>query len=171
MALGIASCSPLKVIFKAYPGKFDRNESLKDQLLRAFALTVVPGADQSNPNLIRIFRDDVLPFPQYLGFFTSDLAARCRRMFGTEQFETISQPQREQVISSGLQGDAVVSRLYRGAVLMAKASIYAGIYDDNYGCPHIDYHGRNNGFSEEELFYRDAKKYFATNITTNGNAS
>ena len=168
-ALGIASCSPLKAVFKAYPGKFDHDSDLDDRLLQAFAKTVVPGCDAKDPNAIRIYRDDILPFSQYLGFFTSDLAERSKRLFGTEQFETLSQSDREKVIRSGLEGDATISHLYRGAVLMAKASIYAGIYDDTYGCPHIDFHGRNNGYSVEEICYPNARQYYAPSITRDGN--
>ena len=168
-ALGIASCSPLKAVFKAYPSKFDSDAALDDRLLVAFVQTVVPGCDVNNPNLIRIYRDDILSFSKYLGFFTSDLAARSNRLFGTERFETLSQADREKVICSGLEDDATISRLYRGTVLMAKASIYAGIYDDSYGCPHIDFHGKNNGYSLDEITYPNARQYFAPYITRDGN--
>jgi hypothetical protein len=168
-ALGIASCSPLKAVFKAYPAKFDRDTGLDDRLLLAFVQTVVPGCDAKDPNAIRIYRDEYFGFSKYLGFFTSDLASRSNRLFGTEQFETLSQSDREKVICSGLDDDATISRLYRGAILMAKASIYAGIYDDSAGCPHIDYHGRNNGYSDDEMFYPNAQQYFAPPITKDGN--
>jgi len=57
-ALGIASCSPLKAVFKAYPGKFDYDTNLDDRLLQAFVQTVVPGCDAFE--ISRIFLHPIL---------------------------------------------------------------------------------------------------------------
>ena len=165
----VASCSPIKYLAGAYPDKFKSDQALQDTLLRAFVKTIVPGADVTNPDAIRIYKDDFYPFKQYAAFFLADLASRSQKLFGSEKFDQLNQHKRERVLQSGLEADATIARLYRGAIMGAKASIYAGIYDDGAGCPHIGFHGSNFGFTDDEMFYPNAKKYFARTITLTGN--
>ena len=44
-------CSPVRILLKDYPKKFDTNEELADSFLRAFVATVIPGTPIDDPNL------------------------------------------------------------------------------------------------------------------------
>ena len=51
-ALLAAGCTPMQIVLRLYPEEFDESQ-YRDNILRAFVLTVIPGAAQSDPNLIR----------------------------------------------------------------------------------------------------------------------
>lgn len=165
----IAGCSPIRILLKDYPKKFDRNAELKDTTLRAFVATVIPGARDDDPNLARIYTDDYYPFHSYCAFFVSDLSRRSAELYGSERFDLLSRDQRTHVIDNGLQADATITRLYEGAILMAQVSFYGGIYDDDEGCPLIDFHGTNSGFTAEEMCYPDSSLHLAREETNGGN--
>ncbi|GEM_PF-1019258 len=164
-----AGCSPVKILLKCYPDKFKQQSSDMDDMLRAFVVTVIPGAPIDNEHLIRVFHDDYYPFSPYTGFFLSDLAQRSQELFQTEKFCELSLAQRTRVVQAGLKADATVARLYRGAILLAQVSFYAGIYDDEKGCPLVDFHGSNSGFSEDAMYYMNPVKLLACEATTTGN--
>ena len=166
----LAGCTPVKILLKAFPEEFKANHSLQDQYLRAFVITIVPGADRNTPKLTQIYYDNYYPFAPYVPFFLSDLDDRSKKLFGGRSFPSLSQADREKVVFDGLRnGDGIIQRLYRGAIYMTRANIYAGIYDDRRGCPHINFHGTSQGFVAEEMYYTDAKRYFAPQISLSGN--
>ena len=173
MLLGgcIAGCTPLRIIFKAFPAKFREDPALTDGYLRAFVATVIPGVAPDDPNLVRIFTDDYYPFHQHCAFFVSDLARRSGDLFGDEDFPGLSHDRRTRVIRDGLDGDAIASRLYQGAVYMTQVSYYGSIYDDARGCPLIGYPGTETYHSPEELYYPDAVAHLAPEDTIDGNYS
>lgn len=162
-------CSPVRVLLKAYPKKFDADTLLVDQILRAFVVTVIPGAPDDDPNLTRIYSDEYYPFHSYCGFFVSDLSRRSADLYGDDRFDRLSAEQRTNVIEDGLRADATVARLYRAAIFMAQVSFYAGIYDDEKGCPLIDFHGSNSGFTLDEMCYPDCSSLLAHECTKYGN--
>jgi len=166
-----AACSPLRVVFKAYPRKFEEDTALCDCVLRAFVTTVIPGAGSDEPNLARMFTDDYYPFHSFSGFFVADLSERSADLFGNERFDQLSLAQRTKVVEDGLNADATVQRLYRGAILIAQVSYYPGIYDDTKGCPLIDFHGANYGFTADEMYYPNYQALLAREATANGNYS
>ena len=168
----IASCTPAKILFKAYPDEFKNSHTLQDEMLRAFAVTIVPGADRNTPKLTQIYYDLYYPFASYVPFFISDLDSRSKKLFAGRSFISLIQANRERVVLDALRnGDSVIQRLYHGAIYMTRANIYAGIYDDRYGCPHINFHGTSQDFFPEEMYYPDAKKYFAKQSSLTGNPS
>ncbi len=172
VAAGIlGGCTPLKIVFNAFPERFSKDAHLCEQMLRAFVTTVIPGAVNNDTNLIRIFRDTYYPFCGYCDFFVSDLAARSANLFGDDQFDRLTRQQRAAVVRDGLDGDATIERLYQGAIFMSQVSYYAGIYDDEKGCPLIDFHGSNYGFGEEEMYYTNSSLYLASEATSDGNYS
>ncbi|MGH7455398.1 MAG: hypothetical protein ACRENG_28855, partial [bacterium] len=162
-------CSPVRILLKAYPEKFDQDKQLVEKTLRAFVLTVVPGASLDDPNLIRIYSDDYYPFCRYCGFFVFDLAKRSAKLYGDERFDQFVLAQRTAVIETGLRADASVARLYRAAVFMAQVSFYGGIYEDEKGCPLIDFHGTQSAFGDEKMFYPQCTALLAREITRDGN--
>jgi len=163
------ACSPVRILLKAYPQKFDDDVELCERILRSFVTTIVPGAPIDDPNLMRIFTDDYYPFHKYCAFFVADLCKRSEDLFEETDFSVLSLAQRSQVVANGLASDATVSRLYRGAILMAQVSFYAGIYDDEKGCPLIDFHGSNFGFTPEEMYYPNNASLLSQAATDNGN--
>lgn len=171
MGLVAVGCSPVRVVLRAYPKKYEEDPELMDRFLRSFVTTVIPGAPFDEPNLVRMYTDEHYPFHPYCGFFCSDLAHRSEEMYGTDLFHLLSDEQRTKVVEAGLDADALVARLYRAAVLMAQVSFYAGIYDDEKGCPLIDFHGSNSGFTKEEMSYADCSSMLARETTQDGNYS
>jgi len=169
LGLAASGCSPLRILLKDYPKRFEEDAGLRESTLRSFVTTVIPGAAMDQPDLIRIYGDPFYPFRQYCGFFLSDLARRSSDLFGTDKFDRLVLEQRTIVIENGLDGDATVARLYRGAILMAQASYFGGIYDDVKGCPQIDFHGSNAGFTDSEIFYPNASVFLASEATVDGN--
>lgn len=169
MGFVAVGCSPVRILLKSYPKKFDADAELVDRILRAFVLTVVPGAEARDPNLTRIYKDEFYPFHSYCGFFASDLSSRGENLFGEHRFDRLSLEQRTRVIEDALEADATVVRLYRGAIFMAQVSVFAGIYDDDKGCSLIDFHGSNSGFTTDEMCYPDCSPLLAHETTSDGN--
>jgi hypothetical protein len=173
LALGsgvmLAGCTPLKIIFSAYPDDFKNDKELCERILRAFATTVVPGAPVDEPNLVTMFTDQFYPFHAYCEFFVADLCSRSDTLFGEKRFERLSLAERTRVVESGLAADSTTARLYRGAIFLIQVSFYAGVYDDEKGCPLIDFHGTNRGFKNEEMYYADPVQYLADAATSSGN--
>ncbi len=133
-------CTPLRVVTKSYPKRYDNDRDLVGRTLRAFVDAIIPGAPLDEPNLVKAFGDPNYPFYKIRGFFVSDLNARARKAF-RKSFESLSRAERTGIVRNALDGGPVTSRLYRGAILLTQVSFYAGIYDDAGGCPLIDFRG------------------------------
>jgi hypothetical protein len=164
----LASCTPLKIIFKDYPNEFENNDTIKINNLRAFVITVIPGADANDVNLCRIFSDSFYGFEKYCGFFISDLCKRSEKKFGKKSFYDLTAEQRTDVILSGLEADTTLNKIYSAAIFMSQVSYYSSIYDDEKGCDLIDFKG-NTSFVYSEMSYKNPELYLATEITINGN--
>jgi len=130
---------------------------------------VIPGANEDQSDLVRMYHDTYYPFYPYTGYLVYDLAKRSRALMGTEAFDCLDAGQRTAVVEAALSGDDTTARLYRGAMLMAQVSFFAGVYNPDHGCALIDFPGKNNGFSREVLTYPDAWKYLGREVTTDGN--
>ena len=167
----LVGCSPIRILLKDYPNRYDRDEGLRTAILRAFVTTVIPGAPPDDPDLVRMFDDEYYPFHAYCGYFVSDLNDRSANRYDGTPFDALAPDLRREIIQQGLDADATTARLYRGAVLMAQASFYGGIYDDEKGCPLIDFHGTNNGFTPEEMCYANCRPLLAREATLTGNYS
>lgn len=167
----LVGCTPLRILLKTYPDRFDEDQDLEERFLRAFVTTVIPGASLEEPNLILMYIDPFYPFHKYRGFFVSDLAQRSQKLFGRERFDLLRPAQRTDVIQNALAADATTARLYRGAVLMAQVSYFAGIYDDTRGCPLIEFYGSETAKSSGEMHYPNAASFLANESTPNGNYS
>lgn len=165
----LVGCSPVKVLLKAYPGKFDTDSALVDRILRAFVVTVIPGAPVDQDDLVRIYTDEFYPFRNYCGFFAADLVQRSDDLFGTEKFEELTLEQRTAVIQNGLTADSTVHQLYTAAIFMAQVSFYGSIYNDDRGCALIDFQGTNTGFTPDEMCYNNVSPNLAREITVTGN--
>lgn len=159
LLLGLAAtgCSPLRILLNAYPEKFDREKPLVENMLRAFVVTVIPGAPWEDPNLIRIYSDDYYAFHRYCGFFVFDLAKRSTNLCGNERFDQLTHAQRKAVIENGLDADGTVARLYGAAIFIAQVSFYSGIYDDEKG---------NNIVPEKDFKQTQDPKYLQQYLKT-----
>jgi hypothetical protein len=170
LSLGVlmTACTPVKIILNAHDDKYDVNTTLKNKILEAFVTAVIPGVDQNNPDMCKIFCDEYYPFHKYNGFFISDLCVKSEKLFGTENFFELTLEQRTQVIQAGLDDDSTTERIYTAAIFIAQVSIYCSIYNDERGCGLIDFNGCN-GFIDTEMYYPNAQNYLANEITSTGN--
>lgn len=165
----LAGCTPMKIVLGAFPDEFKRDTELRERILRAFVTAVIPGASEDDPQLVRMFTDEYYPFHEYCAFFVADLSSRSNRLFGDRHFDNLSLQERTQVIRDGLSDDVMIVRLYRGAIFLSQVSFYAGIYDDEKGCPLIDFHGTNFGFTDEVMYYAETTRFLAPAATATGN--
>lgn len=163
-----AILTALRMLLDIYPRRFRKDAALRDRLLKAFVLTVIPGADESCRNLTRMYYDADYPFYPYTGFLLYNLTARSTRLFG-DAFDRLDPARRTSVLVDALAADDTTSRLFKGAILMAQVSYYAGIYDPDRGCPLIEFPGRNRGYSAAEISYPDPKEFLGTESVTDGN--
>lgn len=163
----LASCTPLKVILKSYPDQFDEVDR-KEEILKAFVTTIVPGADIKDINICKIFNDEFYGFNKFCGFFVSDLCDKSQEMFNKADFHKLSIDQRTRVVQAGLEDDSTTSKLYTAAIYMAQVSSYCSIYDDEKGCKLIGFAG-NYGFMETEFTSKDFSSFLAEEVTLTGN--
>lgn len=165
----LTGCSQMKYITGSYPDKYKDENDFNDLVLREFVTTVIPGADERNENLTRIFSDEYYSFKPFCCFFIADLCAKSKELFGTDEFFSLDEGKRTIIVIAGLNGNSMIKKLYTAAVFMSQVSYYSGIYNDDEGCRLIGFEGSNSGFTEDEMFYPDAIKYLATEITPTGN--
>ena len=137
------ACTPLRIVTRSFAAEFKNDPALVAQTLRAFVAAVIPGVEPGAPDPARALLDRRYPFARYAPFFASDLAARSHRLFGTGEFASLAIAQRGAVIADGLAADGTTKKLYRGAIYLTQVSIYAGIYDDDAGCPELGERARH----------------------------
>jgi hypothetical protein len=164
-----AACTPLRIVLHDYPRRFETDEALRERVLRAFALTVIPEADRDAPDLTRAFGDPSYPFAAYRAFFASDLSRRGADRFGEPAFDRLTQAQRTAVIEDGLRGDATTRKLYTGAIYLLQISYYAGIYDALGGCPLIGFDGAYRYRGAAAITYPDPERFLGASRTVDGN--
>jgi len=169
IAAGLAAaCTPLRVLVNAYPETFDDDPALLDRVLRAFAMTVIPGAPADDPDLTRAFTDADYPFAPYAAFFAADLDRRARARFGAS-FERLHLAARSAIVTEGLDADAASRKLYSGAIALAQIAFYAGIYDAKRGCPLIGFEGGYHWHRLAEITHPDPTRFLAEAVTLDGN--
>jgi hypothetical protein len=171
LAVGVAAtgCTPLRVVLRLYPEKFDRDLDLVDRVLRAFVATVIPGAPIEDPDLVRAYYDPYYPLAKYVDFFASDLCGRSERLFGDSAFDRLTPEERTRVIQDGLAADHTTARLYNGAILLGQVAFYASIYNDTKGCDLIGYEGRYQFRGLDAITYPQPESFFARATTADGN--
>ncbi len=169
LGVGLAAgCTPLKIVFHAYPRRFDDDASLVDRTLAALAETILPGSDQDPHELARALRDERYEIAEYRNYLAADLSDRSRRLYGTKVFEDLGLAERERVVNDALSADQTTCKLYSGAIFLTQIAFFAGIYDDEAGCPLIDFDGRYRLRRLEELTYPDPHTYLTSAATENG---
>jgi hypothetical protein len=164
----LAGCTPVRILLHDYAGAYDER-AVAEPAIRAFVATVIPGARIAAPDLARAFFDADYPFARYAGFFASDLAARARRLRRGASFTALEPANRTAVVRAGLSGDDATRRLYAAAIFIAQASFYAGIYDDEAGCPLIDFHGAREVLPPAEQAHPVPERFFGPGLTGDGN--
>lgn len=164
-----AITSAVRMLLDLYPRRFRMDRNLRHRFLRAFVLTIVPGADDGSRDLIRMYDDTDYPFFPYTGYLVCDLARRSARLFRSDAFDTLDPEKRTSVLLNAFESDETTSRLYTGAALMAQVSYYAGIYNPGRGCPLIDFPGKNRGFTPAEISYSDPARFLGVETVIDGN--
>jgi hypothetical protein len=171
MMLGSAltGCSSLNLILGNYPDRYDHDGGLRERMLARFVGTIIPDARPDEPHLTRVFVDTYYPFHKYCGYFLSTLADASGYLFGHEDFDRLDLKDRTAVIERCLQKSGPPGRLATSAVFMAQYSYYAGIYDDQQGCPLIDFPGANDGLCPTTMSRDEVASHMARTMTTDGN--
>lgn len=160
----------LRILLRLYPRAFDSDRQRTDAVLRAFASAVVPGVSEEDPDVTRPFHDENLsPIPKYSGFLAADLSVRAGRRFAGRRFETLDVSDRTTVIQDGLAADSRTKQLYEGAIFLFQIARYAGIYDDEAGCPLIGFEGSFEPRPWSEITYDDPESFLARTATLDGN--
>lgn len=171
LAAGVAAtgCTPLRVVLRLYPDEFDSQPEMMDRVLRAFVVTVIPGAPIEDPQLVRAYYDPYYPLAKYTDFLASDLSRRAEQRFGTAAFDRLTVDERARVIQDGLEADRITARLYNGAIFLAQVSFYGGIYDDAKGCSLIGFEGRYRFRGVDAITHPEPERFFARSISSDGN--
>ena len=164
----LAGCSTLKILVGDYPARFDTDAELRERMLAMFVCTVIPDARPDEPHLTRIFDDDFYRFRKYCGYFLSDLAAATRDLHGHEDFHRLDLADRTAVVDRNVKQGGPAGRLAASAVFMAELSYYAGIYDDDRGCPLIDFPGANGGYRPNTMTLAEVESHLAVPMTADG---
>lgn len=167
--LGLAACTPLRIVLHLYPDDFDRDQELTDQVLRAFVTAVIPGAPVDGRNIIRALRDEAYPLRRYAGFLAADLCRRARDRIRTGAFHHLSLAERTEIIQSAVSGGGTTARLYHGAIFLTQVAFYGGIYDDATGCPLIGFEGRYRFRGVAATTYPDPHRFLCPGRSPDGN--
>jgi len=158
----------LQMVLKLFPHKYCRNRLLRKRILKAFVSTVIPGADENDENLVSMYEDKYYPFITYCGYFAFDLNRKSKKLFNKKEFINLSLQERTKVIQTALNGRELTKRLYKGAILMAHVSYYGAVYNEDWGCHLIDFPGRNNGYTTNEISYTFSSIFFDRELSIDG---
>jgi len=158
----------LQMVLRIFPHRYFRDNELKEKILRAFVTTIIPGADEKDENLVKMYNDNYYPFSTYCGYFVYDLNRRSRKLFCKREFFNLSLNERTDVVKNALSEKELSRRLYKGAILMAQVSYYGAVYNEERGCPLIYFPGNNEGYSNEEITYSFSKLYFDRELSADG---
>lgn len=168
-AVGVAGCTPARIVLHLYPEMFDHDDALCQRVLAAFARTVVPSASAQDPNLTRAYSDPAFPLAKYRGYFASDLCQRAMRVGGARTFDQLDATQRRAVVAAAAADRGTTGRLYRGAIYLTQIALYAGIYDDVHGDPAIAFRGRYHLRPLSQTSYPDPSRFLPVAMTVDGN--
>lgn len=160
--------SAIQMILKIFPRKYFENDNLRGKILRAFVTTIIPGADEEDGNLVKMYNDKYYPFNIYCGYFVFDLNRRSKKLFNNKDFFELLLWEKTKVVQNALSGKELTKRLYKGAILMAQVSYYGAVYNEERGCPLIYFPGNNEGYSKEEVTYSFAGYYFDKELSIDG---
>jgi hypothetical protein len=163
----LGACTPVRAFMGWYPSEF-RDDELVRRILESFTDAVVPGTGDP-AELTRPLYDERFPLHSYLGYFASDLSRRARDACGNHRFDLLSRSERTRAIDAGLRADDTTMQLYSGAIFLVQVGFYAGIYDDEKGCPEIDFDGRFRPGSFSERTYARVKEFLGEEMGRDGN--
>lgn len=158
----------IRMVLRIFPHRYCRDPILREGALRAFVSTVIPGSDEHEEHLIAMFEDSYYPFHTFSGYFVFDLNRRSRALFTGRTFANLSPDERTVVLQNALEGRELTRRLYKGAILMAQVSYFGAVYDEERGCPLIDFPGRNEGYGPKQTTYPFSSVFFHNELSIDG---
>ena len=158
----------IRMVLGFFPAAYRHDKELKNRILKAFVLTIIPGAEEDDNNLAAMYNDDFYPFCRWSGYFVFDLCSRSRKLFGSDDFSKMTLSKRSAVVAEALKGRELTKRLFKGAILMAQVSYYGAVYNEDRGCPLISFPGTNKGYSKEETTYSFSAELFDRELTADG---
>ncbi|MDX1702464.1 MAG: hypothetical protein R3250_17680 [Melioribacteraceae bacterium] len=158
----------LQMVLRLFPHKYCNDRNLKERVLRAFVTTIIPGADQNDEFLVKMYEDSYYPFHTYCGYFVFDLNKRSKKLFGVREFNSLTLKERTAVIQNALSGRELTVRLYKGAILMAQVAYFGAVYNEDDGCKLIKFPGRNSGYEKKDITYSFAHEVFSNELSFDG---
>ena len=158
----------LQMVLKLFPHKYCNDRNLKERILRTFVTTIIPGANENDESLVKMYEDSYYPFHTYCGYFIFDLNKRSKKLFNGKDFFSLSINERTTVIQCALSGRELMVRLYKGAILMAQVAYFGAVYNEEKGCKLIDFPGRNRGYERKEITYSFAQDFFNNELSFDG---
>lgn len=166
-AAALAGCTPLRIAFRAYPDRYDADGARVARVLRAFADTVVPGAD---PDAVgEVLSDPFYGLAPYLAYLAADLDRRADDL-GAPGFAEAGGPDRTALVRAATtSGDATTRKLYCGAVFLSQVAACGGSGDGDEARPRIGWEGRYRPRPLSELTYPEPERFLAAALTPDGN--
>jgi hypothetical protein len=164
---GAIGCSTLRLASGLTPGARRRALGRESGVMEAFCATVVPVTAEEAADVVRVYRDPEFPLAQHLPLLIRDLDARS----GGEGFDRLPADARREIVLDGSEANGPIGRLYRGAILLTQVAFYASIYDDERGCPAIDYPGAGELTELAEQTYADSSSFLGVSYSPDGNPS
>jgi len=164
---GMIGCSTMRLAGGLLPGAARGARRRADAVLGAFCRTVVPVAPGQEAPVMRVYDDATFPLARRVPLLVRDLDARA----GERGFDRLSAAEQRRIVVAGTEARGPIGRIYRGAVLLTQAAFYASIYDDEAGCPAIDWPGAGALPEPEELTYPHPEAFLGSASGADGNPS
>jgi len=160
-------CTPIRVLLNDAPAPFHDDDAVAEPVLRAFVATVVPGVTADRPGAARVFFDSYYPLAAHRAWLAADLVTRARRRFH-RSFIQLAEPQRADIIASGLNAGGVTARVYTGAVFLAQIAVYGGLVEADGSCPVIGFAGPAGLVPPAQQSYPDPARFLPDARTRTG---
>lgn len=168
LGLGAGGCSRGFVLRTIYPEARALDAIATESLLAAFVTTVVPEVD-SPERVVRLMQDPTLPFAAFSQVLAADLVRRTREQVGHAAFDRLDLERRTAVITDGLEGGGIPSRIYNGAVLFTQAAVYGGLASGDGSCAITGFEGRFQFRGYAEQTYPDPERFLPAPVSADGN--
>lgn len=169
LSVYLYGCKIQDDLFNPYLKKLRENPELEKSILIYFVDAVIPGVDLKDSNLVKIFYDLFFPFAPYRTGFAADLAQYSKHLFANDLYYELPRISRQALVQDGLESRTPRGLLYSGAIFLTQISVYSGIYDDQKGCPLIEYPGKFQFVEWTELTHPDPEYFRGIEKTVDGN--
>jgi hypothetical protein len=167
LTMAATGCGRTFVARALYPEADALSGPEVDRVLQAFALTVVPGAEDPAA-IARAFADPTLKLAPYRRVLVAELNRHAQGQRAAS-FDRLDETQRTALVQAGLASGGISGRVLNGAVFLAQVVYYGGLWNSASACPRIGFDGPYVDAGPASLSYPDAASYLPASLTTDGN--